>query len=86
MGDRLVPSTFRAFVKMSTGKHLEEFDEEQKAKLKEKYDATKKNRADLLMFLANAHQQISELSKETVEKIAETYRVINSALSGVGSM
>jgi hypothetical protein len=28
MGDRLVPSTFRAFVKMSTGKHLEEFDEE----------------------------------------------------------
>ena len=74
MGDRLVPSTFRAFVKMSTGKHLEEFDEEQKAKLKEKYDATKKNRADLLMFLANAHQQISELSKETVEKIAETYK------------
>jgi hypothetical protein len=35
MGDRLVPSTFRAFVKMKTGKHLEEFDEEQKAKLKE---------------------------------------------------
>jgi len=28
MGDRLVPSTFRAFVKMTTGKHLEEFDEE----------------------------------------------------------
>jgi TorA maturation chaperone TorD len=35
MGSRLVPSTFRAFVKMSTGKHLEEFDEEQKTKLKE---------------------------------------------------
>lgn len=74
MGDRLVPSTFRAFVKMTTGKHLEEFDEEQKAKLKEKYEATKKNRADLLMFLANSHQQISELSKDTVEKIAEVYK------------
>lgn len=74
MGERLVPSTFRAFVKMSTGKHLEEFDEEQKAKLKEQYDATKKNRADLLMFLANSHQQISELSKETVEKLAEVYK------------
>ena len=43
-------------------------------KLKEAYDATKKNRADLLMFLSNAHQKISELSKETVEKIAETYK------------
>ena len=74
MGDRLVPSTFRAFVKMSTGKHLEEFDEEQKAKLKEQYDATKKDRADLLMFLANSHQQISELSKETVEKLADIYK------------
>ena len=74
MGDRLLPSTFRAFVKMSTGKHLEEFDEEQKAKLREKYEDTKKNRADLLMFLADSHQQISELSKETVEKIAEVYK------------
>lgn len=74
MGDRLVPSTFRAFVKMKTGKHLEEFDEEQKAKLKEQYEATRKNRADLLMFLANSHQQISELSKETVEKLAEIYK------------
>lgn len=74
MGDRLVPSTFRAFVKMSTGKHLEEFDEEQKAKLKEQYDATKKDRADLLMFLSNSHQQISELSKETVEKLADIYK------------
>lgn len=74
MGDRLLPSTFRAFVKMSTGKHLEEFDEEQKAKLKKKYEDTKKNRADLLMFLADSHQQISELSKETVEKIAEVYK------------
>jgi hypothetical protein len=26
------------------------------------------------MFLANSHQQISELSKETVEKIAEVYK------------
>ena len=74
MGDRLLPSTFRAFVKMSTGKHLEEFDEEQKERLKEQYEATKKNRADLLMFLANSHQQISELSKETVEKLAEVYK------------
>ena len=74
MGDRLIPSTFRAFVKMTTGKHLEEFDEEQKTKLKEKYEATKKNRADLLMFLANSHQQISELSKETVEKLADVYK------------
>lgn len=74
MGDRLVPSTFRAFVKMKTGKHLEEFDEEQKAKLKEQYEATRKNRADLLMFLSNSHQQISELSKETVEKLAEIYK------------
>ena len=74
MGDKLLPSTFRAFVKMSTGKHLEEFTEEQKAKLKEQYEDTKKNRADLLMFLANSHQQISELSKETVEKIADVYK------------
>lgn len=73
MGDKLIPATFRAFVKMKTGKHLEEFDEEQKKDLKEQYDATKKNRADLLMFLANAHQQISELSKETVEKNAQIY-------------
>lgn len=73
MGEKLLPSTFRAFVKMKTGKHLEEFDEEQKKNLKEQYDATKKNRADLLMFLANVHQQISELSKETVEKNAQIY-------------
>lgn len=73
MGDRLIPATFRAFVKMKTGKHLEEFNEEQKKDLKEEYDATKKNRADLLMFLANAHQQISELSKETVEKNSNIY-------------
>jgi hypothetical protein len=26
------------------------------------------------MFLANSHQQISELSKETVEKLAEIYK------------
>jgi hypothetical protein len=26
------------------------------------------------MFLANSHQQISELSKETVEKIADVYK------------
>jgi hypothetical protein len=74
MSDKLLPSTFRAFVKMTTGKHLEEFDEEQKEKLKEKYEATKKDRADLLMFLANSHQKISELSKETVEKFAEIYK------------
>lgn len=74
MSDKLLPSTFRAFVKMSTGKHLEEFNEEQKAKLQEQYEATKKDRADLLMFLSNSHQKISELSKETVEKLAEVYK------------
>jgi hypothetical protein len=26
------------------------------------------------MFLSNSHQQISELSKETVEKLAEIYK------------